>query len=414
MRSTGGMRGVAIGILLGFALGWLLFAERSDSQKRADRAPAATPASTPTTNEHPAPTAEVPAPPPAPLPKNARGYVYTQTVGGTRRFSIDGVPIEPRPLEQVLAAMERARAEKNWPEFLRGVVQLGMLDTPVADAHLVSILADEALELKGVWTGAQFYEALKDSKVDGIAEAARLRAEIEFEKTPKTAKAGLGYLSLVALFGEGPGHAWLESLTTDGAGIVRADRAFAEGSANAVAAERMRRRYLDDGIQPAAEWVMFARENPAVAFDTAAEMIRRSPTSVDAFRLLGQSTTEETLGRAREILGSLPDDAARLMGIRAVQVMAMRKLDVGGFEELLATPRVVLEAVLSERSTAVQGRAAIATMIYCPLARTEANMAALRRVVEHGNAAIAQTAKEAVAQIERSNALAGGWEPQRK
>lgn len=379
----------------GSGLGLLVFGQRPEAPKRTPRGAETVQSAPPSTTE-PQPASSPPGaptpPPPNPLPKNTRGYVLAETVDGERRYSIDGVRIDPRPLAEILEAMKRARAEKNWPEFVRGIVQLGMLNTAEGDSHLVAILADSSLRLKGPWAGTQFYEALRDSRVEGIAEAARARALMELDKKPRSNRAGVGYLGLVALHGGGPEHAWLESLTTDGAGIVRADRAFAKGAANPAAAERMRRRYIDKGIQPAGEWLMFARENPAVAFDTAAELIRRNPTSVDGYRMLGQAATPDTLARAGEILGNLPNDDARLQGIRAVQLMGTRKLDISGFDELLNTPRVVLEDVLSERRTPTEGTPAISALLYCSCARTEANMAALRRTAEIGKPTIAQAA----------------------
>ena len=69
--------------------------------------------------------------------------------------------------------------------------------------------------MRGARIGSRFYEALKDSQIDGIAQAARTRARIEREQKKDNPRAGLGFLSLVVLHGDAADHAWMESLATD-------------------------------------------------------------------------------------------------------------------------------------------------------------------------------------------------------
>jgi hypothetical protein len=413
-------RGVVVGLVIGLAgglaIGWVYFSGDTARSERVERRedPVAT-ASTAPGDSTPDEGDSAPSVSAArkPLDPHGRAYVYPQVVDGKRNYTIDGEPVAARPIEQIDAAMARARAEKNWPEYLRGILELILLDTPDAHARLVAILRDESLSLRGPWIGQRFYEGLKASQVEGIAEAARARARIEMEQKKDNQRAGLGFLALVALHGGDSDHAWIESLTGTNAGIAKADRAFAEGARNPAAAERMRRRYMDKGVLHSGEWIMFARENPAVAFDTARDLVRRDPTLIENYRLLGYSTTAETLEQARTLLNHLPNDDARMLAIRAVQQMSLRKLDTSGFDDIIATPRVVIEEILSERRTPVQAAVAIDAIKYCTVAQTEENLAALRALAEKGKPTSASHAKSALKTIAFYKNQTGGWEPDR-
>ncbi len=406
------MRLVSLGILIGIGVGWILFDDGAISARRDARTKA-----TAIADSHSKPAAEThasaPAPPPDALDPNTPAYVYPRDVNGKKEYAIDGTAIKRRPLAEIDAAMAKARAEKNWPAFLRGILQLCLLDSPEADTRLVELLADETLAMRGVTVGDHFYGALHDSQVDGIAQAVRVRARIELQQKKNIPRAGLGFLGLLARHGNAEDFAWIESLTTDNNGLVRADRAFALAAANPAAAERMRRRYIEHGIPPANEWHYFVRENPTIAFETAAQLIRQDPTDQTAYRMLGAATRTESLPDLRAALAQLPDDRARLLAMRAVQALHTRRMDTTGFDRVLDAPRVVLERALSGQVSAAHAKYAMSTIRWCSVGQTPSNIAALQATVDRGRPKAAEAARTALKQIRQQNTQFD-WEPDRR
>ncbi len=387
------IRGLIAGVLIGFALGWVAFHEGAhQTERRTETRPQA--------EQRPEPEAPRIQPP-------------RQEAAASRKRStifLGSEPVVPRPMAEIDAALATARADKNWNDFYRALLELVVAASPEADRRLVSLMGDESLALYGPWIGKKFYDALHDSPVEGIGAAARKRAQMELKDKAGSRWQGVGFMSLVAQYGSDEDHAWLESLATSRNRSQEVDRAFAEGARSPAAAQRMRKRILDADLRAARHWDTFAKLAPDVAFEAARELIVRQPDNESAYRLLGEAATEESLPEVHNLLLGLTDDTARILSIRAIDQMKRRNLDVGGYETILEVPRRVLEESLAGRETKLLSPAMAAISTYSIL-WDEATVSALQTLADRGNARAAAQLKKL--NKRRSRASAQKWEPDR-
>ena len=149
------VRGLITGVLIGFALGWVAFHERAhQTERRTETRPHA--------EQRPEPDAPRIQPP------------LQETAASRKRSTIflGSEPVVPRPMEEIGAALAKARADKDWSEFYRAILELVVAARPEADRRLVTLMGDESLALYGPWIGDKFYDGLHDSPLEGIGVAA--------------------------------------------------------------------------------------------------------------------------------------------------------------------------------------------------------------------------------------------------
>ena len=144
-----------IGLVIGLAAGYFLAtALDEDTAERARRTEA--PATTEPVAEREKPVVE-PAPEWAPPPE----LKDTGTVTMDGRIFLGGKLLEPRPVEDLRQTLEWARANRDWGNYRKAILELGVTGTPEAQAVLVEIMGDETLFMPGPWLGQDFYKFLK-------------------------------------------------------------------------------------------------------------------------------------------------------------------------------------------------------------------------------------------------------------
>jgi len=413
-------RGLLLGLVIGLAVGWLLFAgddpaPRTGERTSAERRPPAERAANGGHDADEESDTAASRPPFAPddQTKDHGGFTVTgdltiRRTNGALHYALRGRVLHPRPLAEIDAAMTKAREEKNWPEFYAGILELVLHDSAEADGRLVAVMGDETLRLPGPWIGKRFFEGLEDSTLGTVGQAARNRAEVEIEEKSGSRWAGVGFLSLVARHGTEADLDWLETL---GASRNRkeVDRALAEGAANPAAAERMRRRLLAREDLRSSHLREFAKANPGVAFDTAAELLDRGRSGKEVFELLGRATRRDTLGRARSLLDRLDSTGERLAALKAVERMHRNDVDTSGFERLVAAPQEIIGRALAGHPDEDLDDA-VRAIQYNRIAWTEGNIAALRSLAQGDGH---DRAVKALAKIEKTLARRDGWDPER-
>jgi hypothetical protein len=331
-------QGILIGMLIGLVAGYLVakaLDEEPVDRAREPEAPAA---------EDPVDERETPEPVEEWSPPEAVTDTGTVTMDG--RIFLGGKLLEPKPVDELRQTLAWARQNRDWANYRKAILELGVTGTPEAQALLVEIMGDETLFMPGPWLGQIFYMSLKDSEVEGILEAARTRAEIDLVEKKGTRWEGRGWLSLVALHAGEAELDWVLSLGTSRNRWMEVDKALAEGSRNPLAAERLAERIVAGEISSSSSYMnTFAEENPNVAFRAAVDALPKVCASdpIDAFRLLGSATTAATLSEAVAVLNGLDSPQERMTAIYAVGVMHERGLDTSGLQPLLDDLRVILE-----------------------------------------------------------------------
>ena len=409
-------RGIVLGLAAGLLVGWLLF--HQEEQARRVLSPVA--GNTAAPNAAPgngAPTSTVAATwDREKFAPDASTGLSIRHAASKASYTMDGQVLTTRPLATIDRALAAARAEKNWPEFFAGILELVLHDSAEADRRLVALMADESLRLSGNSIGERFWEGLKDSSADGIAASARARARLELEDKAASRWRGRGFLSLIARYGTPDDIAWLETLADDPIRAMEVDRALALGSRNEAAAARLQQRLLK-GRTLMSPWALFARENPDKAFETAEMLLAREGREAQAYDMLGAATRPHNAQRACALFLEIQDDRSRLRAMRSVQSMYSNEVDITGLEPLMETPRAVIEAVLAGDGDADLLDLAIGVVKENEVAQTDGNLAALRALAQQAtgkHAKYGARAAKALAKIEKKRAGASGWEPERR
>ncbi len=410
-------RGIVLGLAAGLLVGWLLF--HQEEQARRVLSPVAGNTAAPNA----APGSAAPKVPSVAATRDREKFAPDASTGLSIRragskpsYAMDGKVLTARPLATIDSALTAARAEKNWPEFFAGILELILHDSAEADRRLVALMADESLRLSGNSSGERFWEGLKDSSADGIAASARARTRLELEDKAASRWRGRGFLSLIARYGTPDDIAWLETLADDPRRAMEVDRALALGSRNEAAAARLQQRLLK-GRTLMSPWALFARENPDKAFETAEMLLAREGREAQAYDMLGAATRPHNAQRACALFLEIQDDRSRLRAMRSVQSMYSNEVDITGLEPLMETPRAVIEAVLAGDGDADLLDLAIGVVKENEVAQTDGNLAALRALAQQAtgkHAKYGARAAKALAKIEKKRAGASGWEPERR
>ena len=337
----------------------------------------------------------------------------TGTVTMDGRIFLGGKLLEPKPVEELRQTLAWARQNRDWDNYRKAILELGVTGTPEAQALLVEIMGDETLFMPGPWLGQDFYKVLRESEVDGILQAARARAEIDLKEKADSRWRGRGWLSLVALHGGEAELDWIASLGTSGNRTQEVHKAFAEGARNPLTAARLAASIEAGKISFSPGYLdTFARENPEAAFRAAANGLRTHPAGPrdELLGLLGSATRDSTIGDAANLLLASEEIGDRIDAIEAVERMRRAGLDVSRFQPLLDDLRAVLERAargeLDPSEKLVSH--AISTAENCQCAWDEPTLAALRALASVPN----ERARKALAKIEKK-ATEGGWLPER-
>jgi hypothetical protein len=416
------LAGVLVGLVAGGVAVFALL--RDEEPERAGRA-----VTTPPASEPPATTAGAAAaathPDASGEPDHTAGSVIVRR-GRGGYTTVGDLLIAPggevfnrtrRTLAEIRDALAGARAAADWAAFFEALAEAGAMGTPEARALLVELMGDRTLQFSGPWTGQRFFEWLAGADTPGLLEAALRRAEIDIADNPGSRWRGVGWLSLVALYGGAQEIAWLESLGGgDRNAEMEVDRALGEGAKNPLAAARLAARLKEPRHLLWGPYLTaFGQANPEAAFATAAEGLageggRRAERWIE---LLGVTATAATLDRARTLFLALDEPEARRHALRALDGMRRRGLDVAGFEPLIDEPRLALERIAAQptaEAATQAARLALGTIANIPVTRTEAALAAARRFVDHPDEGIAAIAREALQNAEPGG---DGWRPER-
>jgi hypothetical protein len=345
------------------------------------------------------------------------------TTTGDRVIVEEGELVEARSLAELRATLAKARAEGDWDAYWQALLEVAALGTREAEALLVAVMGDPTLHLKGAKIGRSFYLWLRESRVPGILEAARARAEIETREQPDARWRGSGWLSLVALHGGPAELAWIEALGTGRNWEMEVDRALAEGARNPIAAQRLAQRIEDPNhFLWSRHLDAFALENPAAAFTAALQALpgTRTKQREELLRLLGAVTTRETLPTVRSLLGSIEGEQNRLEAVAVADRISRRGLPVEGLEEIVDLPRRVLlhdaagDLPPESQADVARLRSALNIVRSNPVTWDERTLALIKEVAERVDGELGKFAQRASVTLERGLAeRVSGWSPKR-
>ncbi|MEM8886114.1 MAG: hypothetical protein AAGD14_18765 [Planctomycetota bacterium] len=414
------IRGLAIGLLAGLGVGWVLFTSDAPRRNTTPRETASKPAT---------PEAAAPQPQSEPVvPMRPRftqdtptGLTINTNPDGSKSYQIAGQLIGPRPIAEIDANIAQARQDKNWPEFYACLLEYGVLGTKEGDERMIAILGDTILSLPGPWIGERFYECLYDTEADGILEAARARAKIELEEKAGTRWEGRGFLGLVARFGSPADFAWLDTLRAGRGRSSEIDHALMQGSANPLAAERLTQSLLKNGLPASSRWRIFVERNPEAAHACAVRLLEADGESTSIgrrdtrqnFELLFAATNESTRAQTLDVIAGLTSDAQRLAAARELRTLERNGIDLAGFESIMETPHRVLATASTDRARDRLARDAIGAISRAPPLWTAQNLAALESVRDGPNKLLSEHAAVALESIEKYRRKRSGWEPER-
>jgi hypothetical protein len=200
------VRSLIAGIAIGLAAGYAIFATGRE-ETRATRAPT----ETGTPEEQTAATTE-PDPPPAPTAGKERVEIFRSGAPNDIRRSLgDAAPTETE-VEVLLVRLDSARAAGDRQVFdavLRALLHSG---SEKAQQKLLDLMCDETLpDLKG----REFFEALKDSRIEDVADAARRRVELNLAAGETSWVAVSGWFDLALWRGDETHLDWMLTLAED-------------------------------------------------------------------------------------------------------------------------------------------------------------------------------------------------------
>ena len=332
--------------------------------------------------------------------------------------------VETRSLAVLRKALATTRANGTWVAYWNALMEVAATGTEESERLLVEIMGDPTLHLPGApETGRAFYRWLKESRVPGILAAARTRAAIDLRERPEARSRGSGWLSLVAARGGPADVAWIESHGTGRDWALEVDRALAEGSSSLAAAQRLTDRLKNpDHFLWGKHLDAFARENPEAAYDAAMEALPGPRTSQreELLKLVGSTTTQESLADVRALLDSLETDKQRLDAVAVVERIHRRGLPVNEFDAIIDIPRRIVREFDSgdlppqTKAEEARLRSALNVVRSNPVTWDAPTLAAIKRVAERVDGELAKFAERASATLEKGLAeKSAAWSPER-
>jgi hypothetical protein len=303
-------RGVAIGVLLGLAAGWLVFGNGQEPHA-------------PWRSERPEAESDEP-----------QHDLVPRLVEAPRVEATDAKPVD---VPAAWSAVERARQERDWAAFKSAVQGLAGAATPDAQRRLLALLADETLKFHDP-IGYMFAQGLWDTELDGVGPAALRRAKAATDNHDLRQ-----YLTLIARHG---GEAELvlldEYLTGEHEARQRAaETALVLGAANPPTARRLEKLHEVLDRERADRYLTAIAQmgdNPALAARVARRELATAPRKRRRWLYIAYGTSA-TADDARAFLPTTTD----VLAVHAVHALRERGIDLPEFapidERLLAALR---------------------------------------------------------------------------
>jgi hypothetical protein len=266
-------KGFALGLAVGLGVGWLVF-RSGEAPSSGERPNAST-----SKGEAAAPGLSTAATPPAPPDATAEAAVPARRADALRTASPDDLhrrwnssgnqvvhvkqgDAERLTVEEGRVLVERAREALRTGDtalFDAAVRGLARAEGDDVDRFLLDLMSDTSVSMPHA-LGRYFFEGLRDSRLPGIAKAARARFDAEMALGRGHWWGADGWLHLVAAQGDAGDVEWVRALATGagrGSGQVRdkAREALARASSDAAVTafeglpDDARERHLDDWIE---------------------------------------------------------------------------------------------------------------------------------------------------------------------
>lgn len=343
------MRNAIIGLVVGFALGWLVFgqSERTDraERKRAERAEesAGQPQGTPKPDE--------PAPESRP---HLVEQVETAKPNELRLLAHRlATPVAEEVVQAALVRLEKAQADKDWELFRSAVEFLARTKSPAARAKLIELVGDTSIRFHDWRIAGPICDGLRGTRTDGAAAAARDRIEME-AKAYRDKNRQTGWFEIVAAQGTPADIEWLIQR-----GAVNREETTAVYIALGLAA-------ADDYAADALIRIWKEWGDPWSSGDAAKLLIDNNRPKALAFfrerfltgakngaRFYGDAVSEETLADAKATLLSLRDPIERTRAVYAVTRMQRNNLDISGLEPIVNAPVELAHSLVNADQKAI-------------------------------------------------------------
>jgi hypothetical protein len=217
------------------------------------------------------------------------------------------------------------------PQLFSAVVGLlGLANDPKGDAALIAVAADMAVDLPHPM-GTELASALTDSRVPGVAAAARARCERNIAAGETSWTAVAGWFDVVAATGSEADIEWLLALAKQQRqwasravdAITKADRH--EGAGTILNA-------LRNGMANSAALGVLAKRDPDAAGEVVAEVIRSDARrfQMDVNEVLiafADNAPERRLQDVERWIVALSNDHDRIAAVSAVESLRRRGYD---------------------------------------------------------------------------------------
>lgn len=265
--------------------------------------------------------------------------------------------------EALLVRLDEARATGDRPLFFALLRALARSGSERAQRRFIDLIADDSLPDLPGWC---FLEALKDSRLPGIAQAALRRVEMNFAGGDTSGTAASGWFDLILLHGDKAHFDWVLSQGQSQAVGLQALEALVRcpsPSAVQCVVEMVRAGTLDYTFLGD-----FAECQPKVAFDLIQELItagegdRVAANPIYIARVYGRCAPAGRLVEARRTLLGFSEPAMRIAAVYAVQAFATRGFDVSDLEPVVLVPAEVLERRGSDGAD-IEAEVAVAALV---------------------------------------------------
>ncbi len=334
------VRSLLLGLLLGFAAGWLV------SRLTGTRVPEA--------------TTEEATDDGQPVGNAAEAPVVLRGPSGSSNAKH---PYETPDVETLRRRLETAQEGGDGPAFVDSLRGLGLLGTPDAHRALVAVLKDPQV-LFPEDLAHEFRTWLADSEIEGIAEAAKARFEIRRRAEYDVERAGSGWFFLIGAHGS---RAWLDWAREES----RLDRRL-EGLCDELAVGFLRSsrpgalahaRHLaraGHGL-PGGPWRLVAfrawvRLDPSSGIPALVEEIDRGLGSAPprgtidtelVLQLYAESLPASSFPEAADVIRRVagPREPLPLTAFQSIRRLHRRGMSLDGLESLVERPAVFLERV---------------------------------------------------------------------
>ena len=387
-----------LGLLLGIGAGWLLSRATMPSLPDADGVAARdeAPGAGPTLAPDDPPAAASPAA--APSVRTAPGADLASATADDlhRRWNATGNevtggkdgPAERLTVEEGRALLERARAalrDRDGALFVASVRGLARAEGDEADAFLLDVMADVSLPAPGPM-GAYFHEALKDSRLSGIAAAARARFEAEVAAGRDHWWGARGWLHLVADHGTEEDVQWLRGIASRrGQAASEAADALARSRNPAAPAafESLRGagRSLDEYLAAHPERVVAYLEE-RIDGRVPSELDRRS-----LWQTYARHAPEASLADLERRLLAAEGIREKADAVYGMQALSRRGHDLTALRGLVPSLLDWLAAHAGAEESTDERSTVLYALEYNPVAWTRETLAVLERVAPESDAA---------------------------